>query len=137
VGEAEGAVVGALLKTSTSLSTLDLSGSMCAPAALSRILEGLKASSAPLVELRLGGLRPSSDGSVFGPEVRADLVQSVLTLAAHLRHLDLGGLEVGADEAVALVSAGRALQTLRLGEWVMPVGELRSGESMSMSGQYR
>ena len=87
-----------------------------------------------MFELRLGGLRPGSDGSVFGPELRADLVQSVLTLAAHLRHLDLGGLEVGADEAVALVSAGRALQTLRLGEWVMPVGELRSSESVSMSG---
>ena len=41
-----------------------------------------------LVQLRLGGLRPGSDGSVFGPEVRADLVQSVLTLAAHLRYLD-------------------------------------------------
>ncbi|KOO34935.1 protein nlrc3-like protein, partial [Chrysochromulina tobinii] len=87
-----------------------------------------------LAKLRLGGLRPGSDGSVFGPEVRADLVQSVLTLAAHLRHLDLGGLEVGADEAVALVSAGRALQTLRLGEWVMPVGELRSGELVSTGG---
>eukprot|EP00900_Chrysochromulina_parva_P016178 jgi/Chrpa1/24561/Chrysochromulina_OHIO_Genome00026465-RA len=88
-----------------------------------------------LAELRLGGLRPGSDGSVFGPEVRADLVQSVLTLAAHLRHLDLGGLEVGADEALALVSAGRALQTLRLGEWLIPVGELRSGESVSTGGQ--
>ena len=56
--------------------------------------------------------------------VRADLVQSVLTLAANLRHLELGGLEVGADEAAALVSAGRTLQTLRLGEWVLQVGEL-------------
>jgi len=88
-----------------------------------------------LVELRMGGLRPSSDGSVFGPEVRADLVQSVHTLAAHLRNLDLGGLEVGTDEALALVSAGRALQTLRLGEWVMPVGELRSGEAVLTRGQ--
>ena len=69
----------------------------------------------------------SLNGSVAGPEVRADLVQSVLTLAAHLRHLDLGGLEVGADEAVALVTTCRALQTLRLGEWTVPVGELRSG----------
>ena len=31
------------------------------------------------------------------------------------------------DAALALVSAGRALQTLRLGEWAVPVGELRSG----------
>ena len=34
---------------------------------------------------------------------------------------------MGADAALALVSAGRALQTLRLGEWAVPVGELRSG----------
>ncbi len=88
-----------------------------------------------MFELRLGGLRPGSDGSVFGPELRADLVQSVLTLAAHLRHLDLGGLEVGADEALALISAGRVLQTLRIRKWVIPVGELRSGESMSTVGQ--
>jgi len=87
-----------------------------------------------LAELRLGGLGPGSDGSVFGPEVRADLVQSVLTLAAHLRHLVLGGLKVGADEALALVSAGRSLQTLGLDTWVMPVGELRSSKSVSMSG---
>ena len=39
------------------------------------------------------------------------------------------------SEAAALVSAGRALQTLRLGEWVMPVGELRSSRSVSTSGQ--
>jgi hypothetical protein len=107
---------------------------MCAPALL-RIFEGLRVSAAPLAELRLGGLRPGSDGSVFGPVVRADLVQSVLTLAAHLRHLDLGGLEVGADEALALVSTCRALLTLRLGEWVMPVGELQSSESVSAGGQ--
>jgi hypothetical protein len=61
-------------------------------------------------------------------------VQSVLTLAAHLRHLDLEGLGVDVDEAVALVSAGRALRTLRLGKWVMPVGELQSNESVSTSG---
>ena len=40
------------------------------------------------------------------------------------------------DAALALVSAGRALQTLRLGEWAVPVGELRSGgESVSTGGQ--
>ena len=33
VGEADGAVVGALLRASTSLTTLDLSGSSCAPEA--------------------------------------------------------------------------------------------------------
>ncbi|KOO28310.1 hypothetical protein Ctob_003964, partial [Chrysochromulina tobinii] len=136
VGEAEGAVVGALLRASTSLTTLDLSGSRCVPATLARLSEGLKASAVPLAELRLGGLRPGSDGSVCGAEVRADLVQSVLTLAANLRHLDLGGLEVSADEALALVSTCRALQTLRLGEWAVPVGELRSGgEALSLIGQ--
>ena len=55
VSEAEGAVVGVLLKASTSLLTLDLSGSSCTAAALARILEGLKASAALLAELRLGG----------------------------------------------------------------------------------
>ncbi|KOO53551.1 hypothetical protein Ctob_016726, partial [Chrysochromulina tobinii] len=49
--------------------------------------------------------------------------------------LDVSGSGLGADEAVALVSAGRALHTLRLGEWVMPVGELRSGASVSTGGQ--
>ena len=88
-----------------------------------------------LVELRLGGLRPGSDGSVFGPQVRADLMQSVLTLAAHLRHLDIGGLEVGVTEAIALVSTCRALQTLRLGDWVMPVGELHLVNVVSTGGQ--
>jgi hypothetical protein len=44
---------------------------------------------------------------------------------AHLRHLDLGGREVVADEAFALVLTCRALLTLRLGERVMPVGELQ------------
>ena len=88
-----------------------------------------------LAELRLGGLKPVSDGSVFGPEVRADLVQSVLTLAAHLRHLDICGLEVGVTEAIALVSTCRALQTLRLGDWVMPVGELHLVKVVSTGGQ--
>jgi hypothetical protein len=41
--------------------------------------------------------------------------------------LDVSGSGMGADAALALVSAGRALQTLRLGEWAVPVGELRSG----------
>ena len=72
VGEADGAVVGALLKTSTRLSTLDLSGSSCAPAALARILEGLKASAAPLAELRLGGQAVSeAEGAVVGALLRA------------------------------------------------------------------
>jgi len=53
---------------------------------------------------------------------------------AHLRHLDPGGFEVVADEVFALVLTCRALLTLRLGEWVMPVGELQSSESVSMSG---
>ena len=48
--------MGALLKASTGLSTLDLSGSSCMAAALARISKGLKASTAPLAELRLGGL---------------------------------------------------------------------------------
>ena len=50
------ATLGALLKASNSLTTLDLSGSSCMAAALARISKGLKASTAPLAELRLGGL---------------------------------------------------------------------------------
>jgi hypothetical protein len=42
VGEAEGAVVGALLRASTSLTTLDLSGSSCAVEAARLIGEGLR-----------------------------------------------------------------------------------------------
>jgi hypothetical protein len=54
---------------------------------------------------------------------------------AHLRHVDLGELEVVADEAFPLVLTCRALLTLRLGECVMPVGELQSSESVSAGGQ--
>ena len=41
--------------------------------------------------------------------------------------LDVSGSGRGADAALAFVAVGRALQTLRLGEWAVPVGELRSG----------
>ncbi|KOO32343.1 hypothetical protein Ctob_012102, partial [Chrysochromulina tobinii] len=203
VGEAEGAVVGALLKASISLSTLDLSGSSCAAAALSRISEGLRASAAPLAELRLGRLihgegaasvaarlavlvrcvcRPSlrlidctkqaggkagvcalfaaegegvvaslaalmstagnalatvrlgGNGAWAVGECRRAFASALGAASCVVAELDVSGSGLGADEAVALVSAGRALQTLRLGEWVMPVGELRSGESVSTGG---
>ena len=187
--------MGALLKASTSLSTLDLSGSSCMAAALARISEGLKASAAPLAELRLGGLihgvgvasvaarlaalvrgacRPSlrlvdctkqagdkaGECALFaaqGEGVVASLAALTSTAGNALRSVRLGGngawaegdgatcvaalslascvvpeLDVsgsgrGADAALAFVAVGRALQTLRLGEWAVPVGELRSG----------
>ena len=60
VGEAEGAVLGELLKANGALTSLDLSGSACAAAALERIGEGLGGSAAPLVEQHgldgLGGI---------------------------------------------------------------------------------
>jgi hypothetical protein len=62
VGEADGAVVGALLKASTSLSTLDLSGSSCAAEAARLIGEGLRESAAPLAELRLANVLYTTDG---------------------------------------------------------------------------
>jgi len=109
VGEAEGAVVGALLKASTSLSTLDLSGSMCAPAALARILEGLRASSAPLAELRLGGQAVGeAEGAVVG---------ALLKTSTSLSTLDLSGSSCAA-EAARLIGEG-------LRESAAPLAELR------------
>ncbi|KOO45997.1 hypothetical protein Ctob_016651, partial [Chrysochromulina tobinii] len=204
VGEAEGAVVGALLKASTSLTTLDLSGSSCAAEAARLIGEGLRESAAPLAELRLGGLihaegavsvaarlaalvrgacRPSlrlidctkqaggkagvcalfaaeGEGVVAslaalmstagnalatvrlggnGPwaegDGRREFASALGAASCVVAELDVGGYGLGVTEALALVSSGRALQTLRLGEWAMPVGELRSGESVSTGGQ--
>ena len=97
VGEAEGAVVGALLKASTSLSTLDLSGPSCAPAALSRILEGLRASAAPLAELRLGG-------QAVG-EAEGVVVGALLKASTSLSTLDLSGSSCAA-EAARLIGEG-------------------------------
>ncbi|KOO53383.1 hypothetical protein Ctob_016483, partial [Chrysochromulina tobinii] len=79
--------------------------------------------------LRLGGSGAWAEGD------GATLAAALGAASCVVAELDVSGSGLGADEAVALVSAGRALQTLRLVEWVMPVGELRSGESVSMSGQ--
>ena len=64
----------------------------------------------------------------------ATLAAALGAASCVVAELDVSGSGLGADESAALVSAGRALQTLRLGEWVMPVGELRSGESVSTGG---
>ncbi|KOO34131.1 hypothetical protein Ctob_016293 [Chrysochromulina tobinii] len=109
VSEAEGAVLGALLKASTSLSTLDLSGSSCAPAALSRILECLRASVAPLAELRLGGQAVGeAEGAVVG---------ALLKTSTSLSTLDLSGSSCAA-EAARLIGKG-------LRESAAPLAELR------------
>jgi Ran GTPase-activating protein (RanGAP) involved in mRNA processing and transport len=65
VGEADGAVVGALLRASTSLTTLDLSGSSCAPEAARLIGEGLRESAAHLAELRLANVWNTTDGRML------------------------------------------------------------------------
>ena len=83
MGEADGAVVGALLKAKTLLSSLDLSGSSCAPEALARILEGLRASAAPLAELRLGGQAVGeAEGAVVGALLNASTSLSTLDLSS-------------------------------------------------------
>jgi Ran GTPase-activating protein (RanGAP) involved in mRNA processing and transport len=79
--------------------------------------------------VRLGGNGAWAEGD--GSTLAAALGAASCVVA----ELDVSGSGLGADEAVALVSAGCALQTLRLGEWAIPVGELRSGESMSTIGQ--
>ena len=83
MGEADGAVVGALLKAKTLLSSLDLSGSSCAPEALARILEGLRASAAPLAELRLGSQAVGeAEGAVVGALLNASTSLSTLNLSS-------------------------------------------------------
>ena len=79
--------------------------------------------------VRLGGNGAWAEGD------GATLAAALGAASCVVAELDVSGSGLGPDEAAALVSAGRALQTLRLGEWVMPVGELRSSESVSMSGQ--
>jgi hypothetical protein len=96
--------------------------------------EGLRASAAPLAELRLSGQSPLGLGC---ERLRPRGAMPTWCRAcsrsrrAQLRHVDLGDLEVVADEAFTLVLTCRALLMLRLGEWVMPVGELQSSESVS------
>ena len=109
VSEAEGAVLGALLITSTSLSTLDLSGSSCAPAALARILEGVRASAAPLAELRLAG-------QAVG-EAEGAILYALLKASTSLSTLDLSG-SLFAAEAARLIGEG-------LRESAAPLAELR------------
>ena len=46
-----------------------------------------------------------------------------------LEELDVSGSELKAADAVALVGACGSLKTLTLGEWAMPVAELRSTRS--------
>jgi len=118
VDEAEGAVVGALLKTSTSLSTLDLSGSSCAAAALSRIFEGLRASAAPLAELRLG------DQAVG--EAEGAVVGALLKTSTSLSTLDLSGSSCAA-EAARLIGEG-------LRESAAPLAELRLANVLYTTG---
>eukprot|EP00900_Chrysochromulina_parva_P027393 jgi/Chrpa1/9288/Chrysochromulina_OHIO_Genome00014484-RA len=79
-----------------------------------------------LCTVRLGGNGAWAAGD--GVTLAASLGAASCVVA----ELDVSGSGLGADEAAALVSAGTALQTLRLGEWVIPVGELRSSESVSM-----
>jgi hypothetical protein len=128
VGEAEGAVVGALLKTSTSLTTLDLSGSSCAAAALARISEGLKVSAAPLAELRLGGLiHGEGEASVAArlaalvrgacrPSLRLiDCTKQAGGKAGVCALFAAEGEGVVASLAALMSTAGNALATVRLG----------------------
>jgi len=81
-----------------------------------------------LCTVRLGGNGAWAAGD------GATLAAALGAASCVLAELDVSGSGLGADEAAALVSAGTALQTLRLGEWVIPVGELRSSESVSMGG---
>ena len=78
--------------------------------------------------VRLGGNGAWAEGD------GATLAAALGAASCVVAELDVSGSGLGADEAVALVLAGRALQTLRLGEWVMPVGELQSSESVSPGG---
>jgi len=103
VGEAEGAVVGALLKASTSLSTLDLSGSSCAAEAARLIGEGLRESAAPLAELRLANVLYTTDGRMPFEAVlerQAALMSGACRLS--LREVDCSAQAIGAADTAAL-----------------------------------
>jgi hypothetical protein len=70
-----------------------------------------------LCTVRLGGNGAWAAGD------GATLAAALGAASCVVAELDVSGSGLGADEAAALVSAGTALQTLRLGEWVIPVGE--------------
>ena len=74
-----------------------------------------------LCTVRLGGNGAWAAGD------GATLAAALGAASCVVAELDVSGSGLGADAALALVAAGRALQTLRLGEWAVPVGELRSG----------
>jgi hypothetical protein len=61
--------------------------------------------------VRLGGNGAWAEGD------GATLAAALGAASCVVAELDVGGSGLGADEALALVAAGRALQTLRLGEW--------------------
>ena len=74
-----------------------------------------------LRSVRLGGNGAWAEGDGATCAAALSLASCVVP------ELDVSGSGRGADAALAFVAVGRALQTLRLGEWAVPVGELRSG----------
>ena len=92
--------MGALLKASTSLSTLDLSGSSYMAAALARISEGLKASAAPLAELRLGGLIHGEGVASVAARLAALVLRRVPAVPAARRLHQAGWWQGGRVRAV-------------------------------------
>jgi hypothetical protein len=139
VGEAEGAVVGALLKASTSLTTLDLSGSSCAPGALARILEGLRASAAPLAELRLGGQAVSeAEGAVVGALLKASTSLSTLDLSGSSCAAEVARLiGEGLRESAAPLAELRLANVLYTTDGRMPFEAVLERQAALMSGACR
>jgi hypothetical protein len=88
LGDAEGAVLGLLLKRSTSVTRLDLSGCSCSAECLRLVAEGLAASSCPLSELLASRLRHGE-----GEASAASRVEGLLEAAC--AHASLVVVDVG------------------------------------------
>ena len=103
--DADGAVVGALLKTNTVLTKLDLTSAVCSAEVLRFISEGLQQSKAPLQEVLLSGLKHATTKEADEPSV-ASRLEALVSAACRpsVRVVDCSGQAGTVDKECALFS---------------------------------